>query len=76
MKPNLSGIGYVFAKIAEGRFDVILDNGLRAGTVTGGAGHWLAERGRTIIGYFPSKKKAAEAILGADRMGAASLKVF
>jgi len=66
MNPNLSG--YTFQKFAEGRFDVVLDNGLRAGTVTGGGGCWLAERRGTAVGYHPSKKKAAEAILEAGEI--------
>ncbi len=61
MNPNLSG--YTLVKFADGRFDVVLDNGMRAGTLMGGRTCWLAERGTKSIGYYPTKKRAAEAIL-------------
>lgn len=50
-------------QFAAGRFDVCTENGMRAGSILGGDGHWCAEIGNRVIGYFPTQEQAAKAIL-------------
>lgn len=54
---------YMLEKFAEGRFDVLAENGMRAGSIIGGHDQFAAEIGNRTIGRFTNKGKAAEAIL-------------
>jgi hypothetical protein len=57
------GIMFSLEKTSAGRFDVHAVNGSRAGAIIGGAGTWCAEVGNRVVGHFPTKEAAAEAIL-------------
>ncbi len=62
MNQDLSG--YTLEKFAEGRYDVRLDNGSRAGSIIGGKSTWQAEIGQRVLdSQYKSRKLAAEAIL-------------
>lgn len=50
-------------KFAEGRYDVLAENGTRAGSILGGASNWTAEVGNRVVGRFPTQSDAAEAIM-------------
>ena len=53
---------FTLERFATGRFDVCV-NGLRMGSVIGGRRTWCAEIGNRVVGYFPSPRKAGEAIV-------------
>lgn len=54
---------FTLEKFGEGRFDVLAENGMRAGSIVGGSDIWCAEVGNKVIGYLPNRTKAAEAIM-------------
>lgn len=58
-----NGTPYQLEKFADGRFNVLAENGMRAGEIIGGNDHYCAEAGRQTIGWFPNKKLAASAVL-------------
>lgn len=55
--------GYTLDCFASGRYDVLLPNGARAGSIIGGADTWAAEVGNQTLGYGKTKEKAAEKIM-------------
>lgn len=57
------GTGYVLDKQGDGRFELVLNNGLRQGMILGGAGCWVAESGTETLGRYPTRKEAAQAIM-------------
>jgi hypothetical protein len=54
---------YQLQQFASGRFDVLAENGMRAGSILGGAGSWCAEIGNRGVGYYETQDLAARAIL-------------
>lgn len=50
-------------QFANGRFDVLTENGMRAGSILGAAGNWCAEVGNRVVGYFKTQEDAARSIL-------------
>lgn len=63
---------YRMEDVAQGRFDVHAENGMRVGHVIGGNGQWTAEVGNKVVGQFSAKEACAEAIL--DHRGVVSIK--
>jgi len=55
---------FTLEKFAAGRYDVKKD-GLRLGSVIGCRRMCCAEIGNLVVGYFPSPRKAGEAIVAA-----------
>ncbi|NEX60220.1 hypothetical protein [Noviherbaspirillum galbum] len=66
---NTAAIPYKLEKFATGRFDVPAENGSRMGAITGGGtgehAAWCAEIGNKVVGYFPTRPRAATAIMEA-----------
>lgn len=50
-------------KIGLGRYDVLAENGMRAGSILGIDGAWSAEIGDEVVGDFSTRETAAMAVL-------------
>lgn len=58
-----NGTPHQLEQFADGRYDVLAENVMRAGAIIGAKDHYCAEAGRKSIGRYPSKKQAANAVL-------------
>ena len=50
-------------EFASGRYDVLAENGRRAGSIIGGNARYAAEIGSRTLGWYSSKKQAATVVL-------------